>query len=322
MPLDTRTATVPASIPPQPRRRNWPWLIRLSIVLHLVLLALLIAAPGLWRWLLAALVLDHLLLAMTGLWPRSTWLGPNILRLPEAACKRNEIALTIDDGPDPLITPLVLDLLDLHQVRATFFCIGSQAERHPELCRDILARGHALENHSQSHRHDFSLRGPFAMRREIETAQRTLFAITGQWPRFFRAPAGLRNPFLDAVLCRLGLHLASWTRRGFDTRNGDPAVVNGRLLRNLSAGDILLMHDAHCALTRQGFPVILAALPGLLRAAREAGLHFVTLPQAFGMSPAVSVQGAATATVSVSASAPAAAKRPGRTRRNKRVRPT
>lgn len=264
---------------------RWPWLLRLSVLLHLVLLVAVCFQPALWRWLLAILIANHLLLALTGLWPRSSWLGPNILRLPEQACARNEIALTIDDGPDPLVTPLVLDLLDLHKARATFFCIGTQAERFPEICRDILARGHALENHSQSHRHDFSLRGPFAMRREIETAQQTLLSITGQRPRFFRAPAGLRNPFLDPVLHRLGLRLASWTRRGFDTRTGDPALVNERLLRGLRAGDILLLHDAHCAPTAQGFPVILAALPGLLRAVREANLHCVTLPQAFEMAP-------------------------------------
>ncbi|MGI4846901.1 MAG: polysaccharide deacetylase family protein [Janthinobacterium lividum] len=270
---------------PAPLPRPWPLprLVRLSLVLHVALLAALLLAPQQWRWQLALLFVNHLLIAVVGLWPRSTWLGENLLRLPPAACARGDIALTIDDGPDALVTPMVLDLLALHGARATFFCIGKQAALHPALCREILARGHALENHSQSHRHDFSLRGPGGMKREIETAQRTLHGITGEWPQFFRAPAGLRNPFLAPVLCQLGLRLASWTRRGFDTRCGDANTVNARLLRGLSAGDILLLHDGHGARTPQGVPVIVAALPGLLQAGKEAGLRFVTLPQAFDM---------------------------------------
>lgn len=255
-------------------------LIRASVALHLLALVAVIADPGQWRWALGAVVVNHLLMAAIGLWPRSHWLGPNWTRLPAAAAARNEIALTIDDGPDPVVTPQVLDLLDRYAAQATFFCIGEQAARYPDLCREIVRRGHAVENHSQHHRHHFSLMGPRAMAREIQAAQDTLTAITGQRPLFFRAPAGLRNPFLDPVLTRLALQLASWSARGFDTRIGDAGRVKTKLLCGLRAGAILLLHDGNAARTSNGRPVILDVLPALLASAAAARLRFVTLRQA------------------------------------------
>ena len=255
-------------------------LIRGSVVLHLMALVSLFAAPELWLWALGAVVANHLLITAVGLWPRSDWLGPNWTRLPAASTARNEIALTIDDGPDPLVTPQVLDLLDQYAVRATFFCIGERAAQHPQLCREIVRRGHAVENHSQRHRHNFSLMGPRGLARELQAAQDTLSGICGHTPQFFRAPAGLRNPFLDPVLARLGLKLASWSARGFDTRVGDATRIKRSLLRDLQAGAILLLHDGHAARTADGVPVILAVLPTVLESAKSAGLRLVTLRQA------------------------------------------
>src|SRR5665811_1705845 len=116
--------------------------------------------------------------------------------------------------------------------------------------------------------------------RELQTAQDTLTDITGKRPLFFRAPAGLRNPFLDPVLASLDLRLASWSARGFDTRISDVERVKHRLLRDLRAGAILLLHDGNAALTPEGTPVILAVLPAVLATAAAANLRFVTLRQA------------------------------------------
>lgn len=236
--------------------------------------------PNRWPQLLALVLADHAVLTVCGLWPRSRWLGPNLTRLPPAATARREIALTIDDGPDPEVTPAVLDLLDRFGARATFFCIGTRAQQHPALCREIVRRGHAVENHSQHHRHNFSLMGPRGIRNELLLAQETLAGITGRRPQFFRAPAGLRNPLLDPVLAALGLRLASWTRRGFDTRTADPEVLLRRLAKDLRAGDILLLHDGNAARTPSGVPAILQVLPPLLERAAAQGLRTVTLGQA------------------------------------------
>ncbi|MFP4902858.1 polysaccharide deacetylase family protein [Paraburkholderia sp. BR14261] len=246
-----------------------------AVALHAGAAAAVVAQPLAWPWAAGSVVASHLALIAAGLWPRSALLGPNWTRLPEHAGQR--IALTIDDGPDPEVTPRVLDLLDHFEVRATFFCIGDLARRHPHLVEAIVARGHAVENHSQRHRHTFSVSGPIVMKREIEAAQRTLAEIAGTPPRFFRAPAGLRNPFLEPVLCGLGLHLASWTRRGFDTRAKEAGTVTHRLLDGLAARDILLVHDGHAARDASGKPLVLDVLPPLLRAAAERQLQWTTL---------------------------------------------
>ena len=254
--------------------------LRASVALHVLAVAAIIFEPGQWRWALGAVAVNHLLIATIGLWPRSHWLGPNWTRLPAAATARNEIALTIDDGPDPVVTPQVLDVLERYGARATFFCIGEKAVRYPEVCREIIRRGHAIENHSQHHRHHFSLTGLRGMRREIQAAQDTLSRVCGQRPLFFRAPAGLRNPFLDPVLHQLGLTLASWSARGFDTRIKDAERVKNKLLPGLRAGAILLLHDGNAARTASGTPVILDVLPALLERAAAARLRTVTLRQA------------------------------------------
>jgi peptidoglycan/xylan/chitin deacetylase (PgdA/CDA1 family) len=175
-------------------------------------------------------------------------------------------------------------MLDRFHARASFFCIGAKAQRHPELCREIVRRGHAVENHGQHHYHHFATFGPRRMAREIASAQDSLAAITGQRPHFVRPTAGLRNPFLEPILARHGLHLASWTRRGFDTRNRDADDVTRRLTRDLAAGDILLLHDGNAARTSNGQPVILAVLPRLLEAAAAAGLTSITLRAALAIS--------------------------------------
>ena len=255
-------------------------LVLLTVSLHVAALLAVLAKPGLWQWALVAIVANHAVLTATGLWPRSHWLGPNWTRLPAIAAARNEIAFTIDDGPDPIVTPQVLDILDRYTAKATFFCVGVNAADYPDLCRDIVRRGHAIENHSQHHRHNFSLMGPSAIARELQAAQETLSAISGQRPVFFRAPAGLRNPFLDPVLCRLGLRLATWSVRGFDTRVSDADRVKKTLLRGLRAGAILLLHDGNAARTAGGVPVILEVLPDLLQAAAARRLQTVTLRDA------------------------------------------
>jgi peptidoglycan/xylan/chitin deacetylase (PgdA/CDA1 family) len=251
-----------------------------SGAVHLGAAAAVLARPQTWPWALGAVVANHFVLAGAGLWPRSRLLGPNWTRLPAQAGITAGVAITIDDGPEPEVTPQVLARLEEHRACATFFCVGERVLRYPDLAQEIVRRGHAIENHSQRHRHNFSLLGPTAMSVEISRAQESIFRVTGSRPRFFRAPAGLRNPFLDPVLVRLKLHLASWTRRGFDTVNGDPDAVFRRLANPLQTGDILLLHDGHAARSRSGKPVILEVLPRLLDALNSKGFTPVTLRSA------------------------------------------
>jgi peptidoglycan/xylan/chitin deacetylase (PgdA/CDA1 family) len=257
-----------------------PLIFSASAVLHVAALGAAVWVPGALPWAIGAVVLNHALITGAGLTPRSRLLGPNVTRLPAAAVARREVALTIDDGPDPAVTPQVLDLLDAHGQHATFFCIAERVAAHPALARDIVARGHSIQNHTARHRHTFSFLGPQGYAAEITRAQDLLAGVTGERPTCFRAPAGLRNPFLAPVLKRLGLQLVSWTRRGFDTRERHAATVLARLVRGLAPGDILLLHDGNAARTDAGQPVVLEVLPPLLAHLKADRLRAVTLPEA------------------------------------------
>jgi peptidoglycan/xylan/chitin deacetylase (PgdA/CDA1 family) len=233
---------------------------------------------------LAVVLLDHAALTAAGLCPRCRLLGPNLTRLPEPAQRRGMVAITIDDGPDPQVTPLVLDILREAGASASFFLIARKAEQHPALVARITREGHSVENHSWAHSHTFAFSGRRRFRSEIGRAQQSLARLAGAEPQVFRAPAGMRNPLLDRVLSGLGLPLASWTRRGFDTVNGDPARVLDRLLgrdaSRLAAGDILLLHDGNGATAPDGRAVILSVLPRVLAACERLGLRPVSLARA------------------------------------------
>lgn len=262
--------------------RNWKPTpaIKLSILVLAGCIAATVWQPAWWPWTAGIVFANHAILTIAGLIPRSSLLGSNITRLPPEAAQRGAVAITIDDGPDPEVTPLVLDILDRYRAKATFFCIGRLAARHPELCREIVRRGHEIENHSQSHNWYFSLLDPWTIHREVHEAQTLLTKLGGRPPRFFRATAGLRNPELEPVLAHCGLQLCSWSKRGFDTQVNDADAVFHSLVRDLRGGDILLLHDGSAARTAAGQPVILDVLPRLLEALAQQRLHSITLNDA------------------------------------------
>lgn len=257
-----------------------PAAARASIGVHAAAAALVLTVPPAWPWALGSVVLNHAVLTCAGLWPRGSLLGPNLHRLPPTG--RNEVALTFDDGPDAEITPVVLDILDRYGASASFFCIGNRAEAHPGLVREIVRRGHSVENHSNRHPNRFAAMSFGEMRREIGTAQSTLARIAGRPPVFFRAPMGLRSPLLQPVLAGQGLRLVSWTRRALDGLRVDPIVAANRLRRGLAAGDVLLLHDGRAARAPDGRAVVLNVLPGLLEHLAEHGLRSVTLQDGSG----------------------------------------
>jgi peptidoglycan/xylan/chitin deacetylase (PgdA/CDA1 family) len=252
------------------------------MLLHAAAVVTVATQPALWTWALGAVAANHLLLTGAMLWPRSQLLGASLVRLPAAAVARREVSLTFDDGPDAEVTPRVLDLLDRHQAKASFFCVGEKLAAHPEIARDIVRRGHSIENHSLRHSHAFPLYGFFRMAREVASAQAIAASITGRAPFLFRAPMGLRSPLLDPVLARCGLRCVSWTRRALDTVDRNPQRVLRRLAGALEAGDILLMHDGGCARTKDDQPVVLAVLPVLLEQIAAKGLTSVPIPVALG----------------------------------------
>lgn len=152
------------------------------------------------------------------------------------------VALTFDDGPDPQVTPRVLDLLDRYQARATFFVIGAKAARHPELVRELAARGHTVGNHSQTHPPFLMLQGKRAIAREVALAQAAIRAA-GAEPLAFRPPVGITSPDLWRVLAGQGLACVNFSCRARDLGNRRVPGLADRMLATVRAGDILLLHD-------------------------------------------------------------------------------
>lgn len=247
---------------------------RASLWLHGLGLLAVAAEPAVWPQVLGLVACNHALLGAL-MHPRSALLGPIMVRLP--ASQPRAVALTFDDGPDPAVTPRVLDLLDHAGARASFFAIGERAQRHGALLREVVRRGHTVENHSHRHRASFACGGLGALRREVVRAQQAIADATGVAPRCFRAPMGLRSPLLDPVLATEGLRLVAWTRRGYDTRPGDPRRVLDRLVSGLAGRDILLLHDGGLSNGAAGVPPVLAVLPALLARIAKAGLSAVSL---------------------------------------------
>ncbi|MEJ7746042.1 MAG: polysaccharide deacetylase family protein [Luteimonas sp.] len=228
-----RSVPVPHRPPRHPQ--VWLWLIAAS---QLAVIALWWRHG--WRIGLSALMLSHLLILWGTLRPQSRLFSPVLTRLP---VDEKKVWLTIDDGPSG-DTPAILDLLDAHDAKATFFVIGSRAEKQPDLIREIVRRGHTLGNHSAAHPSAwFWALGPRRMRDEITRCQTILREITGTSPRWFRAVVGMANPFVSAPLKQHGLARVAWSARGFDAVAADAASVVARIERGLRPGAIVLLHE-------------------------------------------------------------------------------
>ena len=214
------------------------WRLFLLVSLHLLAIGLGFKYGWLWAFVSAAGIAGFCCYAVLN--PYCQWLGP--VRCTTAD---REILITIDDGPDPHDTPLLLDLLDRHQVKAIFFMIGEKVRAHPDLAREVVRRGHEIGNHTLSHpAASFWCAGPWRTRREIAGFQQVIEEITGSKPRWFRAPVGHRNWFTHPVATSLGLQVMAWNRRGFDAVEKDAAKVLARILPDLTSGDIVLLHEA------------------------------------------------------------------------------
>lgn len=237
-----------------------------------MILALALLAPlgmvALWPYspLAAAgvLALSHVLLIYPTVRPNVQWLGPVVTRFATTA---KEVWLTIDDGPTD-DTGGVLDLFDEHGVRATFFVKGALAERHPDVIRQILARGHSVANHSHTHPSgSFWCALPGRVASELDGCNRALKRTTGTTPTWFRAPVGMKNPAVHPALARRGMRLIGWTARGFDAVLQDPEQVLARILRDLRPGAIIVLH--------QGRQHSLRVLERVIVALKDRGYAFV-----------------------------------------------
>ncbi len=186
--------------------------------------------------------------------------------------KQSEVWLTIDDGPDPIDTPLILELLDRHQARATFFLIGERAARHPKLVAEIARRGHEIGHHTHTHPSGtFWCSAPEQIAYELDATLPYLSPGNVLRPRRFRAPVGIKNPFLATALAQRGLRCIAWNVRSHDAFARDPAGVIARVLRQVRPGSVILMHEGPSLHTR----VRVHALAGVLTGLAERNLRCV-----------------------------------------------
>jgi peptidoglycan/xylan/chitin deacetylase (PgdA/CDA1 family) len=215
-----------------------------NVRLGLAVLVHLLIALIWWQfgatWGLTSFVGMVIVWAIGTFMPTNELFGPMPMRW-----QGKEPLLTIDDGPDPEDTPAILDLLDRHGVKAVFFVIGEKVRNHPELAKEIVARGHELGNHTMTHpQHSMWSAGPIRMRREIVECSRVIEEVTGQLPRWFRAPVGHRNYFTHPIAAELGMEVVVWSRRGYDTLDRPVEEIVSDLTKDLGSGEILLLHEA------------------------------------------------------------------------------
>jgi peptidoglycan/xylan/chitin deacetylase (PgdA/CDA1 family) len=199
--------------------------------------------------------------------PRNQWLVANRSRVDGAGC----VALTFDDGPNPVDTPKLLDLLREKGVKATFFVVGKRADQYPEIVRRAWAEGHLVANHTWSHYPLFCFLTPRRLRDEIERGEESVRRSCGFRPRFFRSPVGLRHPLLGPYLKDAGLEYVSWTIRTRDTFTSNSSILARRILDNAASGDIILLHD-HLP---SGADAMLEALPQVIDELKARGFTFV-----------------------------------------------
>jgi peptidoglycan-N-acetylglucosamine deacetylase len=207
-----------------------------------------------------------------------------------------KLAITFDDGPNPSITPKLLDLLDRRQVNATFFVVGKFVRECPGLLKEIHARGHVIGNHTDTHPNLFFC-GPEETHQELQLCTEAIRNITWGNPRWFRPPFGYRSPWLGKIAHDLDMRIVMWSLLPGDWRSKTVEWLNERLqpiatnaqrlkgdsqLPKHSGGDILCLHDGDHRHLHGDRSNTLAALEFWLPRWRDLGLEFVTMNQAFG----------------------------------------
>jgi peptidoglycan-N-acetylglucosamine deacetylase len=204
----------------------------------------------------------------------SPFFGP---ALGKIASDRKVVALTFDDGPNPDATPLILDTLAEKGVRATFFVLGSHAERWPQLVMRVSHEGHQLGNHGYFHR-KLQFKSPFYVSRDIRLGIRAIKRAGAPAPRYFRAPHGYRSPWTTPIARAYGERTVGWSLGVWDSdRPGVDEIVR-RTLEGVSPGSIVLLHDGDGYNPDGDRMQTAAALPQIIDRLKDQGYEFATLP--------------------------------------------
>jgi len=253
-------------------RLRWRWLRWNLHRLTLGYIAFAVTGVFASGWSLMLLVPGALLVCLVGdgmARPSSNVFYPTITHGPRVG---KRVALTFDDGPDPEITPQVLDVLAQNGARATFFVIGKSLAAQIQLGRRMLDEGHVIGNHSWQHSRWQNFRQFAWHLREIGQCDKAIATLaSGQRPRLYRPPVGLKTPELARAVWVHGLTLVAWSLHSHDTWLRDPERIAHRVLTKIHGGDIVLLHDGHDLAGRQR-PQCVAALRLILGGLRARAL--------------------------------------------------
>ncbi len=200
--------------------------------------------------------------------------GPSVERGP----RDRRIYLTFDDGPNERATPVILDILAAERVPAAFFMVGKHVRLFPKLARRVREAGHEVGNHTEHHV-KLHLLGPTRIHAELAQAHVAIVVRTGREPRVFRAPHGLRSPFLRPLARRFGYTVFGWTFGVFDTARPGANVIRRRVHARLRPGAIVLLHDGDGYDPEGDRMQTAEALPGIIADARASGYEFGALSE-------------------------------------------
>jgi peptidoglycan-N-acetylglucosamine deacetylase len=236
---------------------------------------------------IAALISGSTLVGVVIFLALSLWIGPGIFLVgvpfiskPITRVRTNKplVALTFDDGPHPVYTGRILEVLAAHGAHATFFITAANAEKYPDVVKAVVAGGHDIANHSTDHRHLLSLLPFRTQYRDIRTAQEIIERISGRRPRLYRPPMGYKTPETFRAAARTGLTVCGWDIKGLDTVLTNPNRIAALVVSRARRGSVILLHDSG---SLDGHPAdrnpTVRALPEILAGLAEKGLRSAAL---------------------------------------------
>jgi len=214
--------------------------IAVAIILLVILLALDYVLP-VSKWIYAGIILVSLFLMAFG--SKNIQSGFYFRSLCSGNPEKNEIAITFDDGPDAQVTPMILDVLKKHKVKAAFFIVGNKASLHPEIIQRINKEGHIIGGHSFYHDFFFDLYSAGRMQQEMKQTEEAVFQLIAKRPKLFRPPYGVTNPPLAKAVARQEYISIGWSLKSNDTIIEDESAILEHLRSKVKSGDIILFHD-------------------------------------------------------------------------------
>ncbi len=207
--------------------------------------------------------------------PSGQWYGRTFTRLPRPS---KRLALTYDDGPNDPYTLRLMEVLAKHDVRATFFTIGRYVQRKPQIVRDLIQAGHVIGNHTYTHP-NLAWQSTMQARIQLSMCQDVLSDATGTAPKLFRPPFGGRRPSVLRIARELDLEPVMWSITCYDWKATSPDQIEKHVERQLSGGDVILLHDGRHNEMGVDRSHTVAATDRLITRYKNQGYEFLTVPE-------------------------------------------